>query len=347
MKKIFSIFDNIQLEEKYTQALKNSTQEGLWDDPKKAEGILKELKYWERLKNNWQEIQLKKEYLQELAGLIDEENTAEIEDFQKELDSLRSIHQKSHIELLLSDQYDQNDAILVISAGTGGVDAQDWAEMLMRMYLRYFEKVGFKAEIKQKSDATEAGIKSVTIEIKGVLAYGYLKSEHGTHRLVRLSPFNAKNLRQTSFALVEVLPILKDDVELQIEEKDLRIDTYRSSGAGGQHVNTTDSAVRITHLPTSTVVTCQSERSQLQNRAQAMQELKSRLLQRMMQEKKEKVDELKGGYKEAAWGNQIRSYVFQPYQMVKDHRTSAETSQVEKVMNGDIEFFIEAYLLNQ
>lgn len=268
-----------------------------------------------------------------------------MEELNREFNWLRNIHQKAHIELLLSDKHDQDDALMIISAGTGGVDAQDWAEMLMRMYLRYAEQNHLKATIREKQEATEAGIKSVTIEMKGVLAYGYLKGEHGVHRLVRLSPFNAKNLRQTSFALVEVLPILTDDTEVEINEKDLRVDTFRASGAGGQHVNTTDSAVRLTHLPTGMVVSCQSERSQAQNKAQAMQELKARLMQKLAEEKKEKVEELKGGYKEAAWGNQIRSYVFQPYTMVKDHRTNVETSQVDKVMDGWLEPFVEGYLL--
>ncbi len=245
----------------------------------------------------------------------------------------------------MSGPYDKNDAILVISAGTGGVEAQDWAEMLLRMYLRYFERKGFGFNVTEKQMGGEAGIKKAVVEVKGMLAYGYLKSEHGVHRLVRLSPFNAKNLRQTSFALVEVLPVLAEDEGVTIDPKDLRIDTFRSGGAGGQHVNKTESAVRFTHIPTGIVVACQTERSQIQNRAQAMAILKAKLMHKLMEEKKEKVEELKGGYKEAAFGNQIRSYTFQPYTLVKDHRTDAETSQVHEVMDGDLDLFVEAYLL--
>lgn len=273
-----------------------------------------------------------------------EEESPEAMELEADFKKLEEDFKKAHVSLVLNGPYDQNDAILVLSSGTGGVDAQDWTEMLLRMYLRYAEKKGWKTTVTEKTVASEAGIKSATIEVRGIMAYGFLKAEHGVHRLVRLSPFNAKNLRQTSFALVEVLPVLAEDEGVTIDEKDLRIDTYRSSGAGGQHVNTTDSAVRITHEPTGLVVTCQSERSQQQNKNQAMSVLKGRLIQRLLEEKKEQINDLKGGYREAAWGNQIRSYVFQPYTMVKDHRTNEETSQVEAVMDGDLDAFVEAYL---
>lgn len=345
MIKISSIFDHIKAEEKRDKAVKASSKEGFWDDRKKAEVVLKEVKYWTHLTKQWSDIRKKRVDLEEIATLLDEESEKDGADFEKEADMLKSLHQKAHIELFLSGQYDNNDAILIISSGTGGVDAQDWAEMLLRMYLRYAEDHGMSATVHEKTMGAEAGIKSATIEIKGMLAYGYLKSEHGVHRLVRLSPFNAKNLRQTSFALVEVLPVLTEEEGVEILEKDLRIDTFRASGAGGQHVNTTDSAVRLTHVPTGIVVACQNERSQAQNKAQAMAVLKAKLMQKMQEEKKGKVEDLKGGYKEAAWGNQIRSYVFQPYTMVKDHRTNAETGQVNRVMDGEIDLFIEAYLL--
>lgn len=343
--RISSTFDDIGAKEKHDQAVKDSNVEGFWDNRKKAEQILKRVKYWADLAEKWGKIQKKRSDLEELQELIDENSEKEASDFKKDAEDLENSFQKAHVELFLNGDYDQNDAILMLSSGTGGVDAQDWTEMLLRMYLRYAEKQGWKTEIREKTVAAEAGIKSAIIEVKGMLAYGYLKAEYGVHRLVRLSPFNAKNLRQTSFALVEVLPVLAEDEGIEINEKDLRVDTFRASGAGGQHVNTTDSAVRITHIPTGIVTTCQSERSQAQNKAQAMQVLRAKLMQKMAEENKEKAEELKGNYKEAVWGNQIRSYVFQPYTMVKDHRTNAETSQIDKVMDGEIDLFIEAFLL--
>ncbi len=345
MIRISSIFEGLKLEEKIADLNKKSAAEGFWNDQAGAEAVLKELKFWNNLQETWQDIAQKKEDISALESMIEELSDAEKKEFEKDLETLENTWNKAHVALFLNDKYDQNDALLIISAGTGGTDAQDWAEMLLRMYTRYGENHDFSVKLLEKKEAEEAGIKSATLEIKGVLAYGFLKAEHGVHRLVRLSPFNAKNLRQTSFALVEVLPILQDDQTVEINEKDLRVDTFRASGAGGQHVNTTDSAVRITHIPTNLVVSCQSQRSQAQNKAEAMKQLKSRLSQKMAEEQKEKIEDLKGGYKEAAWGNQIRSYVFQPYTMVKDHRTNAETTQVQNVMDGDIDFLIEAYLL--
>lgn len=345
--KISSIFDNAGAVEKKKKAVEASSREGFWDDREKAKKVLKEVKYWTHLTDRWEDIRKKRTDVEELNQLIEGENSPEAEDLKQEAEALQKLHQSAHVELFLSGRHDQSDALLILSAGTGGVDAQDWTDMLLRMYLRFAEKRGWKATIREKTIAAEAGIKSAVVEVSGMLAYGYLKSEHGVHRLVRLSPFNAKNLRQTSFALVEVLPILDDEEGVEIDEKDLRIDTFRARGAGGQHVNTTDSAVRITHEPTGIVVSCQSERSQAQNKAHAMQVLRGKLIQKMAEEKRERVDELKGGYKEAAWGNQIRSYVFQPYTMVKDHRTNAETSQVDAVMDGDLDLFIEAYLLKK
>ena len=345
--KISNIFDRLEVGKKKKQVEDKSSQPGFWNDKNKAEKVLKELKFWTKLEEQWKKIDNKKKDLGELSELVDQENQEECLEFGKECSALQKEFQKAHIELFLNGPHDTNDAILVISAGTGGVDAQDWSEMLMRMYLRYAEKREWNASVTDKTIGSEAGIKSATIKIKGLLAYGYLKAEHGVHRLVRLSPFNSKNLRQTSFALVEVLPVITESEGIEINEKDLRIDTFRASGAGGQHVNKTDSAVRITHLPTNIVTSCQSERSQAQNKAQAINVLRARLTQKMMEEKKEHIEELKGGYKEAAWGNQIRSYVFQPYTMAKDHRTKAEMSQVEKVMDGEIDLFIEAFLLTQ
>lgn len=248
------------------------------------------------------------------------------------------------LSTLLTGKYDHCGAIVSIHAGTGGVDAMDWAAMLLRMYTRWCEKKNYAVKLVDLQDDTEAGIKSATLLVEGENAYGYLKNEKGVHRLVRISPFNAAGKRQTSFAMLEVTPELDEEINVEIDPEDLRIDTYRSSGAGGQHVNKTDSAIRITHLPTNIVVTCQNERSQHQNKEMAMRILKARLTELAEQEHKENLKELKGDYAMNTWGSQIRSYVFQPYTMVKDHRTGAETSNVQAVMDGDIDYFIHEKL---
>jgi peptide chain release factor 2 len=245
---------------------------------------------------------------------------------------------------MLSSEYDRHNAILRIKAGSGGTEAQDWAEMLLRMYLRWCERRGFEGELIEVSAGDEAGIKTAILMVQGLNAYGYLRSEKGTHRLVRLSPFDFNNRRHTSFAGVDVLPEIDDEIVVDIDERDLKVETYRSSGAGGQHVNKTDSAVRITHLPTGIVVQCQNERSQHKNRAVAMKVLQAKLYDLLRQEKKEEIEELRGQVEEYAWGNQIRNYVLHPYQLVKDLRTNVETSQTAAVLDGDIDLFINAYL---
>ena len=293
---------------------------------------------YERLETGLKDI----EEMIELCEMEEDEDTADsiVEDFDK----LKNDLEELRIATLLTGKYDHSNAILSIHAGAGGVEAMDWAEMLFRMYTRYCEKKGYKVKVIDYQDDTEAGIKSATIIAEGENAYGYLKNEKGTHRLVRISPFNAQGKRQTSFALVEVTPEIDDDVDVEINPDDLRIDTYRSSGAGGQHVNKTASAVRITHIPTGVVVACQTQRSQHQNKDYAMKMLKSKLAEIAEQQQKEKIEDIKGVQKEIAWGSQIRSYVMQPYTMVKDHRTGVESGNVDSVMDGKIDLFMNGYL---
>ncbi len=325
--------------------LTNQTEQAdFWNDSQRAGKISKEL---EGLKNEiqaFEKLEKKTTELLELAELFDTPQEKEKIEVEGQLAEIQKEFEALEFKTLLSGQYDRNDVILAIRSGAGGVDAQDWAEMLMRMYLRWAERSGFKAVIVEQTKGNEAGIKSATLEISGPYAYGYLQSEAGVHRLVRLSPFNSDNLRQTSFAIVEILPIIEEIAQVVINPQDLVIDTYRASGAGGQHVNTTDSAVRITHLPTGLVVTCQSERSQLQNKEQAMKVLKARIHKKFLEDQEAEKQKLRGEYKSAEWGSQIRSYVIHPYKMVKDHRTKFETSDAEKVLDGELEGFMQAYL---
>ncbi len=274
------------------------------------------------------------------------DDRSEKKEIEKKIKDLEKILNKLELKTIFSGKYDRSDAILSIHSGAGGVDAQDWAEMLLRMYLRFSEKHKFKTKIIEQSLGQEAGIKSATFEISGLFAYGNLRSEAGVHRLVRLSPYNSDNLRQTSFALVEVLPVIEKIEEVKINSQDLRIDVYRSSGAGGQSVNTTDSAVRITHLPTEMIVTCQNERSQLQNKEEAMKILKAKLHQKYLEEAEKEKNKIRGDFVSAEWGSQIRSYVLHPYRLVKDHRTKYEDVNAEKILDGDLDSFIEAYLKN-
>lgn len=299
----------------------------------------------EALEREQQSFDALKSTLSELRSLSSEDSDDARAFVEEEYTKAESAIHDWEFRTLLGGDYDGASALLTIRSGAGGVDAQDWAEMLMRMYLRYAEKHGFRTSILDETRGGEAGIKSVTIEVAGAYAYGYLRGEAGIHRLVRLSPFNANSLRQTSFASVEIMPVIEnDDTAIVIKPEELRIDTYRSSGAGGQNVNKTESAVRITHLATNTVVTCQTERSQLQNREQAMKLLRSKLLQQKLEMQAEEKRKLRGEFKSAEWGNQIRSYVLHPYTLVKDHRTDTETSDTAKVLDGSLDLFIESTL---
>lgn len=320
---------------------KKSLAPDFWQDNLQAQEISRKQAMLEKRLRPWQDL---KNSIQELVELSNMEDESLQSDLDKQLNTARVDFQKLKDELKFSGPYDERDVILNIFAGAGGTDAQDWAQMLMRMYVRWAEKNSYEVKTIDESFGDEAGIKSVTLQISGDFTYGKLKGEHGIHRLVRLSPYNADNLRQTSFAKVDVLPRIDEPSEIDIEDKDLRIDVYRSGGRGGQSVNTTDSAVRVTHLPTSITVAIQNERSQLQNKAAALTILRSRLAQLQLEQHAEKISEIKGPNEQAAWGNQIRSYVLHPYKQVKDLRTKYETSDPEAVLNGDLDPFINAYL---
>ena len=320
---------------------KEMAEPGFWDDPKKAGQTSQTAAALRERIDSWVQLHKDVQIARELAELGDDSMQ---DDLRANYERLHKQFSQKEFELKLSGDHDREGAILTITAGAGGTDAQDWAEMLLRMYLRFCEQAKWKTDVIDRSDGEEAGIKSVTVEIEGLYAYGKLKSEKGVHRLVRLSPFNSDNLRQTSFARVDIIPKLEHPEEFEIDENDLRIDVFRAGGHGGQSVNTTDSAVRITHIPTNTVVAIQNERSQLQNKEKAMTILKSRLTELMLEQQKDELSELKGPQQAAEWGSQIRSYVLHPYTKVKDHRTAAETSQAQQVLDGDLELFIDAYL---
>jgi peptide chain release factor 2 len=340
-KTFWCVFDLPKQESDLTLLERAAEDPALWDDPEAAQITMRRLARLRRNVESWHSLVQRTEDALELAGISDEDLRTDIE---AELTSVETELQNREFQALLSGRYDHENAILAVHAGAGGTDSQDWAEMLQRMYLRWCEKRGYTAEILDVSEGEEAGIKSVTIAVDGDYAYGYLRAEKGVHRLVRLSPFDANHRRHTSFALIEILPQVESDSDVEINASDLRIDTYRSAGAGGQNVQKNETAVRITHIPTSIVVTCQNERSQTQNKTNAMRVLRARLLDLKQQEQEETLSKIKGDHVKAEWGSQIRSYVLHPYQMVKDHRTEHETGNANAVLDGDLDEFIEAYL---
>lgn len=318
---------------------------GFWDDQDAAQKVISESNALKSTVGDFNELNDTQENLEMTLELLKEEADEELQaDLVAELKDFKKKMEDFDLQMLLSDEFDSSNAILEIHSGAGGTESQDWASMLLRMYTRWAEDQGYKVETLDYQAGDEAGVKSVTLSIKGHNAYGYLKAEKGVHRLVRISPFDSSGRRHTSFSSVEVMPEFDGDIDIEIRTEDLKIDTYRSSGAGGQHVNTTDSAVRITHIPTGAIVTCQTERSQIKNRERAMNLLKAKLYQLKVEEEEARLAEIRGEQKEIGWGSQIRSYVFHPYSMVKDHRTNEETGNVGAVMDGEIDPFINAYL---
>ena len=318
---------------------------GFWDDPDRSTKLMKEAKNLKDTVNGFKALEQEYEDISVMIEMGYEENDPElIPEIAQMLEELESKLESLRITTLLSGEYDNNNAILRLNAGAGGTESCDWCSMLYRMYCRWAERKGYKVTLLDYQEGEEAGIKSVTFQVNGENAYGYLKSEKGVHRLVRISPFNAQGKRQTSFVSLDVMPDIEEDLDIEINPEDLRIDTYRSSGAGGQHINKTSSAIRITHLPTGIVVQCQNERSQFQNKDKAMQMLKAKLYLLKQEENAEKLSDIRGEIKDIAWGNQIRSYVLQPYKLVKDLRTNQEVANADGVLDGGLDPFINAYL---
>ncbi len=338
-----SLFDPTNLKKQIEQFKELTLSDTFWQDVSAAQKISQQLKQAEYKLSNYLKLKKDLKAVEEMIELFADDEDL-LSEAAKEIILLNEHVDALHLATLLKGKYDINDATLTLHAGAGGTEAMDWANMLYRMYVRYAERVGYKVAEIDRLEGEEAGVKSVTFNVSGEYAYGYLKAEKGVHRLVRISPFDSNKRRHTSFASLEVMPILSNDTEIEIADKDLKVDTYRSSGAGGQHVNKTESAIRITHLPTGIVVSCQTQRSQIQNREYAMKMLKSKLVEIKERQQTEEAAAIKGDIKKIEWGSQIRSYVFCPYTLVKDHRTGFENANVEDVMDGNIQPFIEDYL---
>ena len=334
--------------ERIDQLELNMEEPGFWDNVEESQNVMKEVKSLKGVVEEYDDLKTKYEDIETLIDMAEEDEDADlIEEATALMDEFEKTYEELRISTLLTGEYDKDDAILTLHAGAGGTESCDWAGMLYRMFTRWAGKKGYGTEVLDYLDGDEAGIKSVTVKITGMNAYGYLRSEKGVHRLVRISPFNAAGKRQTSFASCDVVPDIEDDIDIELNDDDLKIDTYRASGAGGQHVNKTSSAIRITHIPTGIVVQCQNERSQHNNKEKAMQMLKAKLYLLKEQEQAEKVSDIRGEIKEIGFGNQIRSYVMQPYTLVKDHRTNVESGNVSSVLDGNIDLFMNAYLKAQ
>lgn len=345
MKTLGGLFDLDEKRARIKELELNMSEPSFWDNQDEAQKVINEVNGLKGYVINFEDLEERLEDLEVSFELVKEENDKELfEELNEDVTLIKKEINNFELQMLLSEPYDANNAILELHPGAGGTESQDWASMLLRMYQRWAESKDFKVEMLDYLPGDEAGVKSVTLLIKGHNAYGYLKAEKGVHRLVRISPFDSSGRRHTSFVSCEIMPELTDDVDIDVKTEDIKIDTYRASGAGGQHVNTTDSAVRITHLPTNVIVTCQNERSQIKNREAAMKMLKSKLYQLEIERQQKELDEIRGEQKEIGWGSQIRSYVFHPYSMVKDHRTNVEVGNTQGVMDGDIDPFIDAFL---